>query len=1542
MNKVDKKVVVGHLDAKCDRRLFLSIMNHGGKANLSDDERSRLEIPDKYKLRTRGLGISQRQGKKLEEVYYRIIANNFPGEFHHFHKSSQENQQLSENAFIKQCRDGLPLNSFSLEVSFDTQQFMSGFYQNLGKPAGEASRLPHLGFMRPDIILAARAATLNKDGEPLFAVKPDGDITQLDTEDPRTCLFICDIKLAEEATISQFAEVALYGWMLSNWLEHHGLSTEYVVVDTIGVWTNATYSQYDGDSNVELKGNNSTGKLADWLKLLSIRTFDQYVSSIKQVLIDSIPKVLDQKENWQSLEYHVSPNCELCDFLGRMDQKKASYVNQETNEVIYRNFDNFCAHKAYRDKHLSIVPGITKGARRALTLQGINSAKALIDCEPAVFQIHSALKKQAHRIPDKTQAILRRGKPDFFKSNNISLARFPNLAIKFHINYDISNGLAASFAVQGAYSGKVNFGTPKEERPKVKIFETAVFVVKSMSYEEEATQLKGFLSAIEEMFDFATAPENNHVDAFDMNRIDGRPTVQFYCWDHYQLDFIKKILARHLDVLLVEDFSRALLWLFSPDDLLDDPAFFQNKGKGGRLIAPYICVLKDIIQENGKWPIETTYPLFIIASMIDDKFKESYEKTSWLHKSQLGDYIPRERILEIWLKVLSDSDVHRKALADYAQLNTASVPSEVMSAITSLDVSEIKRNDLESLGSALMASLTDDDKKLVRKGVYENYVNRYSKSARNQTWAIAACRKFIAINKNLEKRAYPAPIMMETMLERQKVFTQTSIKTLPADSQIWTIFAILDDQFASFEYNAEIASSIESLESKYSCIVIKRELTEQDRERENLKLPANRNSQYYYVSEDSKNCKIRDQDGFLTLLLQDSPGFPFQRPSDVIRATEDSSLINFYERNFQAYKLNRRFMDLLSVTVNSFDRIKGIVELTIRKSDPIIDQLLEHGLLNFGHNIAVARSAPLKRNHVMLRCLKQIGHPSIAHPDPASRKALLKKKAEKANDNHPITRAAEVLWTPDILNQVTRVIKGSVMRECLNFVSQSTGRYLPNSSQKAAIEASLTRDLNLIWGPPGTGKTDTSLYILGSELKMAQDAGHGKRILVTGPTKRAVSEVLHRLRGVLADLEQSRLKLICLSGTTSHDYDFIFDDDWLSVSNKAIGYGVKFVEGRGVLEGEYQKLTNIRDMLVAASNSTDLVVVATHHHSIYPLLTGASIKSTNVETPCCAELFDFILVDESSQIDVADSLSILNSMDKKGRIIFAGDHLQMSPIQQAKAPKETEHMIGSIQNYLQRRFDIIPTQLLTNYRSNDIIVNYGKRLGYPGDLQAQNTEQRLECDSESRRPLPGLYDKLMSDENIDRLFIPGNAVVSVRYSDGMSGQANPFEAMLTVNLILKYYKHALEVPDFDTIFWQSMVGVVTPHKAQRALIVKELCQIFPSHLHPHIDRAVDTVERFQGGERNMIIISYGVGDEDIISQEEGFLLNLNRTNVAISRAKQQAVLIMSEEILQHLTADEEVAEQAKALKRYDHYCHNEMKFTIPWQSEQIQLTYRSR
>jgi superfamily I DNA and/or RNA helicase len=96
-------------------------------------------------------------------------------------------------------------------------------------------------------------------------------------------------------------------------------------------------------------------------------------------------------------------------------------------------------------------------------------------------------------------------------------------------------------------------------------------------------------------------------------------------------------------------------------------------------------------------------------------------------------------------------------------------------------------------------------------------------------------------------------------------------------------------------------------------------------------------------------------------------------------------------------------------------------------------------------------------------------------------------------------------------------------------------------------------------------------------------------------------------------------------------------------------------------------------------------------------------------------------------------------------------------------------------------------------------------------------------------------------------------------------------------------------------FW-ALWGVITPHNAQKGLLKNMLSDGYK-------DTRVDTVERYQGGEADFIIISSTVSDPDYVRSESEFLLNLNRINVAISRMKKKIVIVASRSIFEFMPQD---------------------------------------
>ena len=118
-----------------------------------------------------------------------------------------------------------------------------------------------------------------------------------------------------------------------------------------------------------------------------------------------------------------------------------------------------------------------------------------------------------------------------------------------------------------------------------------------------------------------------------------------------------------------------------------------------------------------------------------------------------------------------------------------------------------------------------------------------------------------------------------------------------------------------------------------------------------------------------------------------------------------------------------------------------------------------------------------------------------------------------------------------------------------------------------------------------------------------------------------------------------------------------------------------------------------------------------------------------------------------------------------------------------------------------------------------------------------------------------------------------------------------------------------------------------------------LLQAFPGSDPDLIDSAVDTVERFQGSERHTIVISFGVGDPDVIRGEERFLLQLERTNVAISRAMAKCIVFISDEIANHIPDDRRAAATAHALRGVvDEWCIHRVTDTVSCEGYERPIT----
>ena len=154
---------------------------------------------------------------------------------------------------------------------------------------------------------------------------------------------------------------------------------------------------------------------------------------------------------------------------------------------------------------------------------------------------------------------------------------------------------------------------------------------------------------------------------------------------------------------------------------------------------------------------------------------------------------------------------------------------------------------------------------------------------------------------------------------------------------------------------------------------------------------------------------------------------------------------------------------------------------------------------------------------------------------------------------------------------------------------------------------------------------------------------------------------------------------------------------------------------------------------------------------------------------------------------------------------------------------------------------------------------------------------------------------------------PDYPLVVVTHDEDGSQVRNPFEQAL-IEPVLR----ALADPEKYGLDAVDGLGIVVPHRAQRAALQQsfpELCILDPASGLP-VRSAIDTVERFQGGERTVIMVSATESDRAYLLASSTFLLDPRRLTVAVSRAKRKMILVASRSIFSLFSPDEETYQNA--------------------------------
>ena len=216
-----------------------------------------------------------------------------------------------------------------------------------------------------------------------------------------------------------------------------------------------------------------------------------------------------------------------------------------------------------------------------------------------------------------------------------------------------------------------------------------------------------------------------------------------------------------------------------------------------------------------------------------------------------------------------------------------------------------------------------------------------------------------------------------------------------------------------------------------------------------------------------------------------------------------------------------------------------------------------------------------------------------------------------------------------------------------------------------------------------------------------------------------------------------------------------------------------------------------------------------------------------------------------------------------------------------------------------------PLMLEKNYRTNVEIGDWPKLRFYRAGYEAFHPQCRLEIalPRHGAHPSSGWPSALPWNPEYLRILDPALPVAVITYGARTYTVSNPFEAQMVVALSYLYRMVLVESGDYkgDAEFWLERLSIVTPHRAQMATIRKLLVDAagMPVDLPPF----VDTVDRVQGQERNLIIASYAVADHDFVRAEEGFILEPRRFNVTLTRAKSKFVMLVSQSLIGNILSD---------------------------------------
>ena len=482
-----------------------------------------------------------------------------------------------------------------------------------------------------------------------------------------------------------------------------------------------------------------------------------------------------------------------------------------------------------------------------------------------------------------------------------------------------------------------------------------------------------------------------------------------------------------------------------------------------------------------------------------------------------------------------------------------------------------------------------------------------------------------------------------------------------------------------------------------------------------------------------------------------------------------------------------------------------------------------------------------------------------------------------------------------------------------------------SESQEKAMRNLFEKNITLLLGPPGSGKTD---FIARAVLTLCgyykEKFGKKLSVLVTANSHAAINNILEKIaeKEMQTNLDAAFLpKVIKLdkydtgfsvrevNGITVYDkwYPYVTDEDGRGYYDKNPSFPVfpKYLElfcgqNTGVVKYSYE---------------TDKAFVVGGTESAIKYVRD---KMGGTRSGFVYPGFDLIIIDEASQVRMGDSLIGLEWSGHGTRFLIVGDENQLSPIIQGKyePPEGTVDFYGSVFRTYYDTAILSGTdylyQLEDNFRMNEILDRYPGEKIYDIDIKEGDGRNGYHAFNDAIATQILTMDYNVTDRGKDgnvrneiafRALDPRYPLVLVKISGEKAIEKQEEEISLTTIITNLVKNHMLtedgNLVQSDEEFWgdrdnKGVFAVISPHHEHINKLKDRISQEL------NMDRNclyIGTVDKLQGQEREAVVVSYGISNIEKALSEIEFIYSLNRLNVSITRGKKKTIVILTDVLL---------------------------------------------